>query len=368
MTGMVNYFSEIAGGNLNEAGESLAKIDGGAEFAKAVREGDVDKARRMMAAGIDVAKACKDFNLMAWAVAFGERGTISMLLEHGADARTRIGASGFVIHAAACRIGGDEPSAWWIEELLKGGADIEAVDKNLRTPLHQASANFCLTSARTLLREGANPNSEAEGGITPLMAAAEAGSVKIAEELLLAGSDVFKLSEEGWSALHFAAHGGSVEVIDFLASRGLSQMANLKDRLGRDPFELCLTSGLGSYPAISALRAMGAKPSKINRQALAELTAKGDLAMLREAYAGGADFEEVGGDGRSMVWVAALTGRRYVLELVLGFVSSPTREDLKALRKSSMNALKDLKPLVEAAYLRNELNPKNLMAGSKRKI
>jgi len=82
------------------------------------------------------------------------------------------------LHKAAAR--GDLER---VRELIKRRADVNARDKDGRTPLHHAAYNGRLEVARLLVERGADVNARDKNGWTPLDIARERGCLEVARLL-----------------------------------------------------------------------------------------------------------------------------------------------------------------------------------------
>ncbi len=79
---------------------------------------------------------------------------------------------------------------WAGEKLIRLGADVNAVNKDGKTPLMLASEQGSVKMVSDLLKAGAKPNAKNPRGETALMFAAEKGQTECINLLLRAGADV----------------------------------------------------------------------------------------------------------------------------------------------------------------------------------
>src|SRR5207244_12724258 len=129
--------------------------------------------------------------------------------------------------------------------LVRAGADANAANDFLMTPLSEACTNGSAALVSLLLKAGANPNTPVGTGVTPVMTCARSGNAD-AVRILLAGdadvnakepaqnqtalmwaaaehhpvvvrtlieakADIHAHTKNGFTALHFAAREGDVE-------------------------------------------------------------------------------------------------------------------------------------------------------------
>jgi uncharacterized protein len=155
-----------------------------AELLEVVKSGDVDSARRMLAAGADV--NFRD----------GEGATLLMLASHAGDLAM-------------------------VRALIEAGADVNASDERSWTPLMKAAYNAeqnrgFADVVQALIDEGANVEAPISYGIRPLMLAAGYGETAVAETLLRAGADVMARNDGGLTALMMVKQKHYVDVINLL--------------------------------------------------------------------------------------------------------------------------------------------------------
>ncbi|XP_019726342.1 histone-lysine N-methyltransferase EHMT2 [Hippocampus comes] len=114
--------------------------------------------------------------------------------------------------------------------LLQGGAQIDAQDKDLRTPLLEAIVNNHVEVARYLIQNGACVYHVEEDGYTGLHHAAKQGNLEIVNTLLETGQvDVNAQDSGGWTPIIWAAEHKHVEVIKVLLNRGADVTINDKE-------------------------------------------------------------------------------------------------------------------------------------------
>jgi ankyrin repeat protein len=160
---------------------------------------------------------------VADAAARGDLATVQELLRGGADVNTSQGDGMTALHwAAEC---GDAKLA---AVLIYSGASVGAGTRIGRyTPLHLASRGGHAGVVRALLEAKANPNAvTTNSGVMPIHLAAAAGNAEVIAALLKAGAEVnAKEASWGQTPLIFAASRGHVEAIRVLLEAGADASA-----------------------------------------------------------------------------------------------------------------------------------------------
>jgi ankyrin repeat protein len=227
----------------------------------AVRGGQIDAVKTLLAAGVNVDEAMTDgTTALVLAVINAHYELAAVLLEHGADpnadaqgwaalhqiAWSRRHNAGFNLPGPVQT--GNVDSLDLARRLVARGADVNARQKkeprdgnrNLlnrlgSTPFLLAAKSADVPLMKTLLGLGANPAIPTNNGTTPLMAAAGVGiwapgenpgtheealaAVKLAFDV--GAGDVNAIDKEGETALHGAVYrGGAIPVIQFLIDKG----------------------------------------------------------------------------------------------------------------------------------------------------
>jgi len=143
--------------------------------------------------------------------------------------------------------------------LLSNGADVNAQDRHLATPLHKAAAGQS-NLAKELVKNGADVGREDRWRCTPLHKAAEHGKAELATMLLSHGAGI-AADDFGATPLHRAVARGQLAVVEtLLANKG---DANAEDRRGDKPLHLAAANG--DYALVKLLLQHGGQAGANNR-------------------------------------------------------------------------------------------------------
>ena len=121
-----------------------------------------------------------------------------------------------------------------VESLLKHGADVDSQIRNGSTPLHWAANRDADSIATILLHNGANLEAVTSKGQTPLHWAAIHNGSKVAALLLKAKADINAKAKDGSTPLHWAVREESFDSMSVLILAGADVFA--KDSNGATPF------------------------------------------------------------------------------------------------------------------------------------
>eukprot|EP00427_Karlodinium_veneficum_P059469 CAMPEP_0169384918 /NCGR_PEP_ID=MMETSP1017-20121227/43752_1 /TAXON_ID=342587 /ORGANISM="Karlodinium micrum, Strain CCMP2283" /LENGTH=625 /DNA_ID=CAMNT_0009485645 /DNA_START=9 /DNA_END=1886 /DNA_ORIENTATION=+ len=169
------------------------------------------------------------------------------------------------LHTAAAQ---DQKHAPSCALLLEQGADPDAEDRHLATPLHVASASGHGEVAKKLIKSGAQICKGDRWQATPLHMAAQNGQIEIAQLLLQSGAQIDVADDWGSTPLHRAAAKKQVGVAEkLLVHNGGygSACVNLEDRSGECPLHVAAKNG--DYAFVRLLLEHGADSSSRSRLA-----------------------------------------------------------------------------------------------------
>lgn len=136
------------------------------------------------------------------AAALGDANRLRSLLRDHRDLVGTYSADGFTsLHLASFF---SQPAA--AEELLNNGADPNAVATNgsKLAVINSAAASDNAELVKMLLHEGANPDSQQQGGFTALHAAAQHNNAEMIQGLLASGADASLRADDGKTAADMA--------------------------------------------------------------------------------------------------------------------------------------------------------------------
>ncbi|MYB39017.1 MAG: TonB family protein [Gammaproteobacteria bacterium] len=200
------------------------------------KEGDVDSARALIAAGTDVSTRDKSGNTaLHVAAGYGHTALVGALIRAGADVNASNRSGLTPLHAAAMR--GYTAEGALVRTLLKKTTISGSITVKDRSNTANGDAGTTqevnwsgadaaelrkADTVRALIRAGADVNASNRGGLTPLHAAAINDGVErevVADSvraLTEAGADANALSKEGYTPVHLADYGGHADIVRLL--------------------------------------------------------------------------------------------------------------------------------------------------------
>ena len=159
-----------------------------------------------------------------------------LLVKHGA--RVHIRGDPPLCHAVGFSDDSSRVNA--VQFLLKRGAQVNAGNRQLMTPLHCSAYMGCPEVSRILLEHGADVSLQNQSGNIPLHFVSDLGNKDEAERLvlarlLLAGScmDVNAQAMDGGTPLHRASYNRRPKIVQLLLANGAN--AHVEDAQGRKP-------------------------------------------------------------------------------------------------------------------------------------
>ena len=207
-------------------------------LSNAAADGDEQEVRRLLSEGASPNGTGAGEPPLVTAVQRGHTGVTRVLLEAGADPnRLPPGTGDPLLHLAV-----RTRDLALVKLLLEHGAAVGAVSQreDRQNPdhagdsaLHEAAAFGESRLCEQLVRAGADPNAVNRRGLTPLHHAAGAGHVETAACLLDRGAQIDRQNRIGVTPLHWAVRHGQVGTARLLADRGAS--VNVASQHGSSP-------------------------------------------------------------------------------------------------------------------------------------
>ncbi len=289
-------------------------------FLKAIKNGDIERIRKLISQGADVnAKDKRGMTPLHNAAYYGQRQVAEVLIAKGANVNETDTAGQTPLHIAA-----NFGAKFVPELLLANGASISARDIAGNTPLHAAtdSPDVEKDLLELLIAKGADVNARNEAGQTPLhrvsMIIRRDKRIEPTAELLLAhGAKVDAKDKSGNTPVHFAAENGRSKLIDLLIDKGA--IISKDDHLLADEGASLYAVWSNQADVLKALLDHGADVNAADRWGWSLLHyAAYDGDMTKMLLDKGANPNIVEREmGRTPLHWAALRGRKTKVEMLL---------------------------------------------------
>jgi ankyrin repeat protein len=194
-----------------------------------------------------------------------------------------------------------------VEQLIRGGADVNAMTRFHVTPLSIATVRGNVEIARALLIAGANPNAAMGAGEPVILTAARTGNVPLLQALVDAGADVNARERfYGQTPLMWAAIEDHAAAIQLLAGKG----ADVNARANMLEGEPTWRYGADSRNGINgeALQNFNTNFSKGGLTPLMYAAREGSASAVRALMDAGASHSTVDPEGFTPLLLAVLNG------------------------------------------------------------
>uniref|UniRef100_A0A671YFD0 Ankyrin repeat domain 52 n=1 Tax=Sparus aurata TaxID=8175 RepID=A0A671YFD0_SPAAU len=204
-----------------------------------------------------------------------------------------------------------------VELLLKHGAEVNTRDKFWHTPLHMAAAKWAAGCALALIPHVCSLDVADRSGRTPLHHAAHSGHGEMVNLLLSKGANLSAKDKKERQAIHWAAYLGHVEVVKLLLSHSADVMS--KDKRGYTPLHAASASGqLDVVKYLMRLIVEIDEPNAFGNTALHMACYTGQDSVATELVNCGANINQANHHGSTPLHLAAASSSGVLcLELLI---------------------------------------------------
>jgi ankyrin repeat protein len=200
------------------------------------------------------------------------------------------------------------------DQLIRAGANVNAVTDLGVTPLWAASTNGSTALVKRLLDAGANPNMALVSGETPLMVASRSGKTESVAALLARGADPNARGTRGQTALMWAVSQKHADVVKALLAGGADVHAK------SESWTQMMAVPPHGLPEYNRLIPHGGDT------ALMFAARNGDLASAKLLVEGGANPSDTDAWGVSATTLAAFSGHGEIARFLLEKGADPNSD------------------------------------------
>ncbi len=276
-------------------------------------EGNLRKQKPKLWRALVQAKDGTGLTPFHWAAQRGNKEIVTLLLQSGVD--PNIGdADGKTALYWASKKGHRD-----IVQILIGS---RLVDVNHKSPwgmtaLHESVRGGHVDAVEELLKAGADINALDVDERTPLYWASERGYAKVVDMLLDKGANPSLSDQDKRSPLHRAARYGHTDVVSILVQKGKIPV-DIQDTLQETP--LCWAVLNGHIETTKMLVSLGAKLEYLKRgdhSIFHELAAKGQNEMIQFLASKGYNVNQLDAEGKTALDYAASSGKASTVNLLM---------------------------------------------------
>ncbi|VUC29543.1 unnamed protein product [Clonostachys rosea] len=249
---------------------------------------------------------------------------LDALLERGANINAQNKQGKTPLHCVAETAG----NSHLIRILVNRGASLSMRDGSGVTPLGYAAAHCPQQIIEFLIEKGSDPNSKTKDGLPLLQLAVGRESATLIDLLLRCGAAVITPNRHGRGALHYAALIGKIEMIDVFLRHGVSIDAH--DAHGLTPL-MCAIEGVTSTN-FDFLLEKGANVHKRDNNmqtALHKAAKHGKVKAATALLKRGADINAVDDDNQTPLYMASVNMRPKMVEVLCKHGADPTITDCR---------------------------------------
>jgi len=290
----------------------------------AALSGSAYKAELLIASGADLnAKDQKGLTPLHAAAYQSRKEVVQLLVQRGADVNAKSTAGWTPLHKAMEKLANPEtthlvsPSdveamVSIVELLLAKGADINAKAASGDTPLNFATVTGQKALVEMLLAKEADINVKGYEDVTPLYVATQLKRAEVAELLLARGAEVNARTKNGYTPLIMASRYGNKDIVELLIVHGAD--INVKDNDGKTPLLWALSTAWLFSPSWQAQ--FSAEERQKAQKAIRKLKAEWwEVSMLLIAH--GANTNAIASNNDSPLGIAVYLDDKNLVEALI---------------------------------------------------
>ncbi|WCR59297.1 MAG: Phosphocholine transferase AnkX [Wolbachia endosymbiont of Ctenocephalides felis wCfeF] len=218
-------------------------------------------------------------------------------------------------------VNGKTPSNYYAQRNNKETKDVIIKDQESANILHKVKFNTCLAAKnghiealKTLITKGAKIDAVDENGLTTLYWTARNGYTEILETLIAKGARIDVVDKDGLTALHWAARNGHTETVRALMER---VDVNVTDKMGYTPLYWAAVGG--HIETAKALIEKGAKVDAADNAGLTPLhwtVQNCNQEMMEVLIKNKADVNKVSKHGYTPLHFAVETENKEIVKIL----------------------------------------------------
>jgi ankyrin repeat protein len=287
-------------------GANTISRTGNTPLILAVRAGNVEKVKALIAGGADI-NLCDWYGRTPFFHELSKRivdmTMIEFLVSKGADVNLHPTSGNTSLQESIHKKG-------LPEFLIHHGADVNVTAGSKIVPLNEAILSKNNAMIKLLLEKGAEVNVHDNRGRTPLGLAVKSGRLELAEVLIAKGADIDACDVNGDSLLTWCLARGKHDVVEFLINHGADTKAT--NRYGKTPLDIAIRDR-----KLKLAKILISRGANVDSEHLFPAIRKNDMALVKLLISGGADVNVIFKNGSTPLNSAVFLKKEAIIHVLL---------------------------------------------------